>query len=41
VVSLLLLGNVLLDVPYGSFYEFLIDYECLEIRRKMFLERSV
>jgi hypothetical protein len=27
VVSLLLLGNVLLDVPYGSFYEFLIDYE--------------
>jgi hypothetical protein len=23
VVSLLLLGNVLLDVPYGSFYEFL------------------
>jgi hypothetical protein len=23
VVSLLLLGNVLLDVPYGSFYELL------------------
>jgi hypothetical protein len=21
------LQNVLLDVPYGSFYEFLIDYE--------------
>jgi hypothetical protein len=41
VVSLLLLGNVLLDVPYGSFYEFLIDYEGFAIRRKMFLERSV
>jgi hypothetical protein len=24
---LILLGNVLLDVHYGSFYEFLINYE--------------
>jgi hypothetical protein len=41
VVCLVLLGNLLLNVPYESFYEFLIDYEWLEIRWKMFLERSV